>query len=252
MSEGEAFRHQFPQWIKGPARIEGGEIVLDAGRAETYYIHGPEDLLSDLAALVPSRPDFRTRDAVRFVRRHGLLWHGPEAVDRGECREALDQWWHVGARLSLTITLYQRLLEGVRISSAEPIRSLGFRFPRVPGSEQLADDEYELMAASGMLAGTINERLAECAHAIAAACGFMGEDREPLAGPGVFMYDVQPPNLEAAAYSHLAELMVARAEIEECPGCGRLFTPVSGKQKYHSKSCANTARARRFRERHKA
>jgi hypothetical protein len=249
MSEGVVFQHQFPQWVKGPARIEGDEIVLDEERAEAYYIHGPENLLTDLASLVPSRPDFRTQDAVRFVRRHGLLWHGPEAVGRGDVREALDEWWYAGARLSVTIKLYRGLLEGVRTGSAEPIRSLGYRIARVPGTERWGDDEYVLMMASGMLAGVINSRLADCSHAIAAACGFLGEDGEPLAGPGIFFYDVQPPNLESAAYSHLAGLMVTRAEIKDCPGCGRPFTPTSGKQKYHSTSCASTDRARRFRER---
>lgn len=245
---GGVFKHQFPQWVKGPARIEGDEIVLDEERAEPYYIHGPENLFTDLASLVPSRPDFRSQDAVRFVRHHGLLWHGPEAVGRGDVREALNDWWQAGARLSILIRLYQRLLEGVRTGSAEPIRSLGYRFPRITGSEQWGDDEYGLMMASGMLAGFINDRLANCSHAIAAGCGFQGEDGEPLADPGVFFYDVQPPNLESAAYAHLAGLMVVRAEIKECPGCGRPFTPTSGKQKYHSTSCGSTTRGRRFRE----
>jgi hypothetical protein len=250
--DGLAHWHQFPQWIKGPARIEEEEIVLDGGRAETYYIHEPEDLLFDLTTLYPSHPNFKTQDAVRFVRRHGLLWHGPEAVARSEYRESLEDWWYAGATLSVTITLYKKLMEGVETGSAEPVRSLGFHPVRVPGTQQWGDDEYELMVASMMLASQINERLADCSHAIAAACGFMGADGGPLAGPGLFMYDIRPPNLESAAYAHLAQLIVARAEIKDCPGCGRPFTPESGKQKYHSPSCASTSRGRRFREKRRS
>jgi len=247
-TSGVAFRQQFPQWIRGLARIEGEEIVLDEGRAETYYIHGPEALLFDLAALVPSRPDFKTQDAVRFARRHGLLWHGPESVGSGECRESLEAWWYAAARLSVIIRLYEKLMQGVEEGSAAPVRSLGYNFARVPGSQQWSDDEYDLRVASMLVASAISGQLVDCSHAIAAACGFVGENGGTLAGPGIFMYDIHPANLEFAAYIHLAQLVVARAEVKDCLGCGRPFTPTSGKQKYHSPSCASTSRGRKFRE----
>ena len=40
--------------------------------------------------------------------------------------------------------------------------------------------------------------------------------------------------------TELAYLVGTRAEIEICPGCGRFFSPESGKQKYCTTSCAST------------
>jgi hypothetical protein len=246
--------HHFPRWIKGPARIEGEEIVLDGGRAETYYINYPEATVFDLATLYPSHPNFKTQDVLRFVRQHGLLWHGPEEVGRGECRESLEDWWYAGARLSFIIAFYQRLMEGVETGSAEPVRNVqGFELvvPNKASGEAPGDDEY-LMMATMVLANAINERLADCREGIVAAFSLADEHGSSLAGPGKFLYESRPSNLESAVYSHLAELMVARVEVKDCPGCGRVFAPESGKQKYCTKSCASTSRGRRFREKHRS
>jgi hypothetical protein len=164
----------------------------------------------------------------------------------------LKDWWFAGFRLSLILTFHRRLMEAVESGSTEPVRSLSIA-DSIPSEHSVTgkpftDEEY-LMVASMVLANLINERLADCREGIAAACGFEGEGGGPLGGPGVFMHDILPPNLEAAAYSHLAQLVVARAELRECPGCGRTFAPKSGKQKYCRESCASTSRARRFRQR---
>ena len=255
--QGFAFWRQFPQWVKGPAHLEGEEIVLDENRAETYYIHGPEDLVFDLTTLSPLRPNYKTQDVVRFVRRHGLLWHGPEAIGSGECRESLRDLGVAGSKLRFIVIFHKRLMEAVETGSTEPLRSL--RLVHEPAfdvvnrvlSQATNDDEY-LVRASMVLAELMSERLAGCREGIAAACAFQGADGDPMGGPGVFMYDVRPPNLEAAAYSHLARLIVSRAELRDCPGCGRTFVPKSRKQKYCTPRCASTTRGQRFRERHQA
>ncbi len=67
-------------------------------------------------------------------------------------------------------------------------------------------------------------------------------------GPTKFLLSQLPPNLVAAAYSAFAFHIANKAPVLECPGCGRLFVPKSGKQKYHSESCASTSRWRRWSE----
>ena len=102
----------WPVWVRGRAKIEGDEIVLDATRAETFSAFEPEHyetLLLDLAAL----RNFKLQDPVAFARRHGLLWHGPDQVSRGEVREDLRWWGAVGEYLSMTIGLYVSLQKGL-------------------------------------------------------------------------------------------------------------------------------------------
>jgi hypothetical protein len=45
-----------------------------------------------------------------------------------------------------------------------------------------------------------------------------------------------------AAYANYASVIAKRQEIKECPGCGRMVFPESGRQKYCTKSCASTGR----------
>jgi hypothetical protein len=142
-------------------------------------------------------------------------------------------------------------MEAIETGSVEPVRSLSIAetFPHNTRTGKPYTGEGYLMVVSMMLTELINRQLTDCREGIAAACGFEGEGDAPMGGPGVFMYDIRPTNLEAAAYSHLAQLVVTRAELVECVGCGRTFAPKSGKQKYCTPSCASTSRARRFRQR---
>src|SRR5215216_1043245 len=117
---------QWPRWVRGTARIEGDEVVLDCGRAEEYVIHAAKDLPFDLAFLAPLSGRFGLELArvVPFVRRYGLLWHRPGGADDGELREPLDAWQEAAADIAFTIEWYRRLREAVRSSSVEPVRKL--------------------------------------------------------------------------------------------------------------------------------
>ncbi len=87
---GHATYKQYPHWAKGPARVEDGYVVLDEGRARPYYIYEDDDLVFDLLDLF--RPHaLNPSEVVRFVRRHGLLYHGDTELGSGECRESLGQ-----------------------------------------------------------------------------------------------------------------------------------------------------------------
>jgi hypothetical protein len=232
---------QYPHWARGPARVVGREIVLDEGRAEQYYIFEPTDLLFDLADL-GAGPHMRDpREATSFARRYGLLWHGAEHLGSGKCREPLGDWWREAGMLAAMGDLYMRLRDSLQTGSTEPLRGSPVDFTSIFDSEA-PTDEGLMGQASVFLAEAISMKLEGCDLGITSSVQL---DVAPR-GPHIFLLSQNPPNLVSAAYAQLAMAMVNRAPIQECPGCGRMFVPQSGKQKYHSSACASTARWRRW------
>ncbi len=230
-----------PCWVRGPARVDEDslEIVLDEDRAQPYYLHTDESLLFDLASI----PDGDWLQNVHaFARRYGLLFHGAPDLGSGKCREPLEEWFREAGYLRFAIGLYRSLRESVRVGSVEPLRKLELEaaWPQKLVA-QMTEEDF-LRASHLTVVEFINRGLELCVPAI-------GPNVElESVTPGEFSFSFSPWNLLGAAYAELAMLMGKHAEIEECPGCGRLFTPESGKQKYHSKSCASTSRWRRWKE----
>lgn len=243
--EGTAFWLQFPRWVRGPARIEGEEIVLDGSRAETYLVHEPMDLLPDFAGLADGFFDSRDkweRQVLAFARRHGLLWHGPDEVEGGDCRESLEDWASASLRIRMAATLYVKLMEALESGSTEPLRQKAreLQIDWTPRFGWAAEDDWHyLWQASVFLADAVNQGLAGSRHTIAAACALTDDGESPNGPPGVFLHDVHSLTLEAAAYVRFSHLMEYREELAECPGCGRPFRPKSGKQKYCTEGCAS-------------
>jgi hypothetical protein len=254
---------RFPYWARGPARIVGEEIVLDEDRAELYTLGEAlyvEFALEDLDEDYP-------QSAVAFARRYGLLWHGAEYLGTGECRELLSDWWDVAYELHFVLTLYRSIQEAVRTGSVEPIRSLEIDWSAIdwsalgatgssrrgwpeetPDVEPIieeADDELYLADVCQMLTEFINLGLEDCGVGLLS----LTTPGAPTNQPGKFGLQIAPQNLVAAAYAEYASVIAKRAEIKECPGCGRIFFPESGKQKYCTKSCASTSRWRRWKTR---
>ena len=38
---------QHPEWARGPAYVEGNDVILDESRAERYLLHDPEQVEQD-------------------------------------------------------------------------------------------------------------------------------------------------------------------------------------------------------------
>jgi hypothetical protein len=234
----------WPTWVRGSAYVDGDEIVLTPDKAEPYGAFESEHyatLLPDLAAL----RDFKLQDPVSFARRHGLLWHGPDQFLEGESRESLAWWEAVGEYLTMTISLYAALKQGLDEDTAKPIRD-HMRAYRDAGlfTAGIPDDKDALLEyASIQLAELMTRGLERCTVALVAASGLMREGKK-LGPPGDFRYVYQPPDLVGAAYKHLATLIVSRAEFRECEGCGRWFRPEHGRQRHHSKDCGRNKRRR--------
>jgi hypothetical protein len=237
---------QYPHWARGSAHIDEGEIVLDESRAEKYFLFKPVDLLfefADLTAPDPTNPD--PQRAIAFARRYGLLWHGAEDLGNGQCREPLQKWWNESYDLAVVLDLYVRLTEAVEANSAEPLRTAASNFMDFIEGEPQDDDGYWMECASLVLAEIVSTKLRDCKLGMASSLGLDVEPRSPI----TFLLAQHPHDLVEAAYANLAMAIVHRAPMRWCAGCGRMFAPRSGKQKYHSKSCANTSRWRRWNQR---
>lgn len=233
---------QYPEWVKGPAWIEDGHIVLDEERATRYFVYEPTDLVFDLLDLY-RLDNLDARDVISFVRRYGLLYHGGQDSGSGRCREPLDQWHEDLANLNLVARLYMGLIESVENSPTEEMRQT-FEFLDVPKDYEPTDKE-RLEAVSVTLAEWITEGMEGTRAGLASTCSL---DVEPK-GPATFLLLQRPANLLTAAYSQFAFLVANKAPMLNCPGCGRLFLPKSGKQKNCTPSCASTNRWRKWKER---
>ena len=225
----------FPEWIRGPASIVGGEVVLDEERAERYTPYHMDRAIFELAALVQSKDNIGA-----FVRRYGLLRREPELLGTGKCRESVSEWHDAIQGAWAAVHLYRKLTEAAKTGSADPVRALGIDWKKAP--ETSTDKEY-LAWQSLLLAKLINDQLRHCPTALAPA--YSSEQGIEL---GAFVFTSTPPDLLSAAYADFGTLVSTRAELKECPGCGVLFHPKSGKQKYHDPSCAGSARWRRWKE----
>jgi hypothetical protein len=234
---------QQPEWAKGPARIEGQEVVLDESRAERYWFYESEQaelMAFDLAAMAFYRSGRDPQQAKAFVRRYGLLWHGADKLGSGECRETLDDWWLAAEKLSSVLYVSVGLGEAMREGSAAPIRRFFEGLGMGPILEHVASrfdappDETYIMAATTIAARLLNQGLEG------------GRWGMVTARPGELQLAYYPTSLVAAAYANIATLVAAKAEFKECPGCGRIFQPKSGKQKYHEPGCATRTRQLRW------
>jgi hypothetical protein len=226
---------EHPEWVRGPARIDGDEIVLDESRAEKYWLYESEQaerMAFDLAAMAFHKSGRDPRQVRAFVRRYGLLWHGPHELGSGECRELFENWWLEAEQLSSVLAMSASLGDALREGSADPVRQFFARIGGLPFD--IPTDEDYLMVATTIAARMLNQGMQD------------GRWGLVTGRPGEVQLAYYPPNLVTAAYANIAALVANRAEFKECPGCGRIFPPKSGKQTYHDPQCATRARQRRW------
>jgi hypothetical protein len=245
-----------PTWARGRAWIEDDQIVLDKGRTKVYDVYGfesPRDserMAFDLTSLAGTQQD--ERKIVSFVMRWGLLWHGEEDLDKGECRETLQDWWTEAARLWFVGALYTHLMDSKDEGSATTVqkflRRFGFGFPSLPPTHIDFDNRY-ITGASKMIQDLINEGLNA------------GSNQEPQSakgkrrcwwglaagGPGDFVLIQYPPDLLTRAYSAFAWLIANNVETRICPVCNSLFRPKPRQGVCCSPAHQSTYRARKSR-----
>jgi hypothetical protein len=239
---------QFPEWIRGPAQVVGEEIVLAAADAESYRAFDPEHserLLFDLMTL----ETLDRRRAEAFATEHGLLWHGPTALNTKFIREPLWKWQAAAYDLKKSATLYLILSLAVANDSAQPVQQYFRRLrDRDEFTGRIPDDENECMRfASLQLAERIARGLEGLGTTFVSSCGGLAEGVETY-GPLDFRIGDRPTSLVAAANAQLARMMVWKQLFKYCAECGQMFRPKRKDQIYH-KACGDRKRQRESRAR---
>jgi predicted nucleic acid-binding Zn ribbon protein len=238
---------QHPKWMRGPARVDGDEIVLEDKAAEIYLIDELEHRQRLLVDLIDLR-DCDPQGAVTFLRRRGLLWHGPKDLGSGECRESLADWRGDVRHLWVTVGLYLTLKVADEVGRAKPARDYlrNLRALNIFGGLIPDNDRECLEAVSVLLAERITRGMEGCSWTLVAACTLAREGVKE-GGPHDFLFGEDPPNLVAAAYAQLASLIVNKIPFKQCAGCGSVFTPKHGRQRYCGKRCSERTRKARQR-----
>ncbi len=232
-----------PLLVSGPAvvRTEKGRkfLAIPADRADPQAIDPATPLVFDLEAVRSPT------DAVEFIRRYGLLKIGPDDVDAGqEVREPYDEWEEEIARIRAigTLVLLTHNAESGDTGAIRRIRTL-----LGPDAHDLDDDDA-LLLASGFVQVQVNERLSNSRWEIRADA--LDENRPAGSRPGrpnVFWFTARPamPGALPYAYWQLADLLVARAPLAQCEGCGRFFDRHDPRQRFHDEACRQRAGYRR-------
>jgi hypothetical protein len=261
-----------PMWARGPAHIDGEDIVLEGGAVELYTLPNSEhgaSLLFDLGNLGKlgeivhvEDPSARLIDAVRlrdtdramkFAGTHGLLRHGPAQVGKGEVRESLKSWYLAGLELAISTEMYSNIRRFQEKGSAKPLRSYlqTLRDAGIFGHFVLSDNDSELAEyASIQLAERLTRGMTDCTPTFSAVCGLL-KDGEKAGLAGDFRFGNNPGSLVGAANYQLAWLISRKVMVRDCEECGEMLIPTDPRQRYHPK-CGNRKRKRVERQKQKA
>ncbi|HEY5473441.1 MAG TPA: hypothetical protein VIK32_09665, partial [Candidatus Limnocylindrales bacterium] len=202
-SWGYVQRAQQPQWLRGEARYDRGWLSLDRATTEEYQPFQESGLLFDLAAVR------EPQDAIAFVRRYGLLRHGPDDAD---LREPFSQWQADATTLAGMLAMTR----AVRASAAgdedasaelwqvwEPGLRRAFQAPA-------ADDDELRQQASVAVAWLVSEGLKGAEERLEADVQWGYGPEEGGGDPGQFHLSIHPPSLLALIYHQLAMLLTGR------------------------------------------
>ena len=227
-------------WVRGRARFEGGEIILDPDTLRDYSVlEEGEDALWKLGAIRDPR------DAVNFARRFGLLRQG-----RGsELREPWSDWETTAHRIHAMLVTAQSLRSSAGSDdreSTEYIRSI----TSTPEWNQLwkapaANDEQRRVQVGAWIAQEVSAGLAETTWGLRAETELSGGRS---GAPDLFLYSPRPRDLLGWIYFGLAHTLTSARSMRRCEGCGVMFLVRDERQRFHDKQCAQRARYRRAAE----
>jgi len=223
------------QWLRGPARHDGGWIVLDKDQATEYTPNVGPQLGLDLAYV-------RTpEDAVAFAEHYGMLWHGPGSVS---LREPFTEWDREASTLREIVNLWLLILSVLR---GEHEALTVYRQARERAARKSPDidtmSERELLGRlTRSIAADVTQRLGEAQEGLVP----LWEDDEVV--PGEFAFVMTPKDLLSAVYHELGRAIVHRVPLKGCLECGRVFQVRDPRQKYCTPRCSNRSRYRRWSE----
>lgn len=207
------------EWIRGPARVVGGEVILDERKLELYLLDDPEEneRMAFSLATMPFKSQRPTEAGVReFVKRHGLLWHGRESQGTGEIRESLQDWAVAIQQLWFVGVLYKKITDSVEDKTIADLQSFLRRYEQFfPKSGE--DQERYRLYATAKLRDMLNVGL----------WGSFG-NRKTMWGlvmqeEGELTLAYYAPDLLTTAYASFAHLIANKYRFKECVGCRKLF-----------------------------
>lgn len=257
------------EWQRGPAWIDGEDIVMDLNRATTYHALAESEIGIELARVLTPQ------DAVAFVERFGLLGllsrslpgqHSKRRepfrcfeVAAEELRDVLQVARLVrsganGDTKALSY-LHDRLLiredEEVNVrdeATGELVHRPAFEVYTPEERFVGADERTVLMYAHEYLvAKPLSEGIADvpaCVHDRT----FLGES----VPPGSLRVAIQANSLASVCYLGVALALADKMSVSVCadPTCTRPFFPADKRQRFCSRACGNRVRFRRFTDKH--
>ena len=256
-------------WQRGPAWIDGEDIVMDSARASAYHPLAKPGIGIELARV-------RTpEDAVAFVNRFGLL-HGHTSLrDRPlkPLREPFTLFEATAYDLRHILETEQLVRRGTKGDAAaiDRLRQLlvipededmqiwdpeaGEHVTRRAGDVYSPDERWVGADDRTIL---LNAHEHYVAHALDEGMeGSPVRIHDPAAvgesvPPGGLRIGIRPDSLAVVCYLSVALALVDRVPIGVCadPTCGRPFFIIDKRQRFCSKACGNRVRFRRFMDKH--
>ncbi len=227
-----------PKWLRGNATYQEGAIVLDASAAERYAPLSEQSAHFALAAI--QRPE----DAVAFVRRYGLLRHGPGSE---ELRERFTEWEVEASKMRAILGLYMHLTRAVN-GDAVSLDDLRAWQQGVRYLEPVADDAHLLYQVSKWVAWALSVGLTGTEERVDSQVDWgTGPDGAP-GRPDHFLLNVQPPDLLGLIYHSAAMDITYRVPLGSCEECSRFYVIEDQRQRFCTPTCAGRSRRRRWRQ----
>jgi hypothetical protein len=228
-------------WVRGPAQIQGGEIVI-VGDPEEYWPINHQGLAFDLAgAGDPER-------LIEFVERWGLLHHGDP---QGELREDVSKMQESAHTFRTLLETYSVLQQASRKEPGgmEALRSLRKALALYFESPAASDDELKFQA-SRMIAWRVSKGLRNVGSGLDAASRYISPEGETYPEDS-FLLAARPNDLLGYAYHDLAMTLARSEPARRCEECGRTFRVTHKRQKFCDERCAGRARYRRWAQKRK-
>jgi hypothetical protein len=247
MTKQTMLRPLAPRWRKGPTRLEGDVLVLDAPRGEDYDPLTKPNIGLELVRVTDAEA------AVRFATEFGLLRRGYVEKDVLIIpqRESLSSFLDAARTLNRYMTTILDVRDGEQ-GDREALARLRREFvggpvrerrkPREwhPPSEHVAadtDDRTLLLHASEWATWQISIGLKE-ARIFVFDRGVRGEN----VPPGNLRVGVLPTTLLDVCYMQIATTLADREPVEVCRECRRVFLMDDARQKFCTPKCASRFR----------
>ena len=214
-----------PQWLRGHATFDGEMIRLDSSTAELYTPYSASELPYELSGIQ------RPTEAIEFVRKYGLLWHGPGA---SEFDEPYADWELAIGKLQTVIAIYESLRE-TRVGKGNAADRLRALFDKPAFS-----DEDILKQGAIVVAIWMSEGLEGVEVRLTPDAAWEGGDFSR------FRYMARAETLLGYIYHHLSIVLVTRQPLAACLECMRFFVVRDPRQKYCNESCSYRSRYRNW------